>query len=108
MKPGGQIIRWTDDQLRIIWQEIQRYTELTLECLREVNWVQLLMDIGKAVATAVVIIVIGELIVAAAIPAALLTGLLAIIEIAMQSWVALAAILAKIATSPAPRQALNF
>jgi hypothetical protein len=105
---GGKILRWTDDQLRAIWQEVQRYTDLTLEALREVNWVQLLLDIGKAVATAVVIIVIGELIVAAAIPAALLTGLLAIIEIAMQSWVVLAAILAKIATSPAPRQALNF
>ncbi|MFJ7797757.1 VRR-NUC domain-containing protein [Pseudomonas sp. NPDC096950] len=105
---GGKILRWTDDQLRAIWQEVQRYTDLTLEALREVNWVQLLMNIGKIVATAVVIIVIGELIVAAAIPAALLTGLLAIIEIAAQSWVVLAAILAKLATSPVPRQALNF
>ncbi len=105
---GGQILRWTDDQLRVIWQEVQLYTDLTLEALREVDWVQLLMDIGKAVATAVVIIVIGELIVAAAIPASLLTGFLVIIEIAMRSWAVLATILAKIATSPAPRQALNF
>lgn len=105
---GGKILRWTDDQLRAIWQEVQRYTDLTVEALREVNWVQLLMNLGKIVATAVVIIVIGELIVAAAIPAALLTGLLAIIEIATQSWVVLAAILAKLATSPVPRQAINF
>jgi len=105
---GGIVLRWTDDQLRATWAEVQRYTDLTLEALREVNWVQLLMDIGKVVATAIVIIVIGELIVAAAIPASLLAGLLAIIDIAMKSWVVLAAVLAKLATSPVPRQALNF
>lgn len=97
---GGQVLRWTDDQLRAIWQDVQRYTDLTLEALRKVDWVQVLIDLGKVVATTVVMIVIGELIVAAAIPASVVAGLLILVRLAQVAWALLAAILARLATSP--------
>ncbi|KHA70480.1 nuclease [Pseudomonas chlororaphis] len=97
---GGQILRWTDDQLRAMWQEVQKYTDLTLEALKNVDWVQVLIDLGKAAATAVVLIVIGELIVAAAIPATVMAALLVIVRLAQFAWALLATILTKVATSP--------
>lgn len=97
---GGQILRWTDDQLRAMWQEVQKYTDLTLEALKNVDWVQVLIDLGKAAATAVVLIVIGELIVAAAIPATVMAALLVIVRLAQVAWALLATILTKVATSP--------
>ena len=90
---GGQIIRWTDEQLRAIWQEVQRYTDLTLDMLRQIDWVQVLIDIGIVVATVVVTILIAEALVALSIPAAIVAGLLAIVHLARTAWALLVTIL---------------
>ncbi|MBX8488039.1 VRR-NUC domain-containing protein [Pseudomonas cichorii] len=90
---GAQIVRWTDDQLRAAWKEIQRYTDITLEMLRQIDWVQVLIDVGVVVATVVVAFAIGAAVVAAGIPAALVAALLVIIRLAQASWALLATIL---------------
>lgn len=90
---GGQVLSWTDDQLRAVWKEIQRYTDLTLEMLREVNWAQVLIDLGIAVATVVVVVGIGAGLVSMGIPAALVSGLLLLIRLAAVAWTALAGVL---------------
>ncbi|MBF6031679.1 VRR-NUC domain-containing protein [Pseudomonas sp. P155] len=90
---GGQILSWTDDQLRAIWLEVQRYTDVTLEMLKKINWVQVLIDLGIAAATVVVVVAIGAGLVSLGIPAALVSGFLLLVRLAIAAWGTLAAIL---------------
>lgn len=98
---GAQVLRWTDEQLRAIWREVQRYTDLTLEMLRQIDWVQVLIDVGIAVATVVVAFLIAGAAVAAGIPATIVAGLLVIIRLAQASWALLASILGGAAATAA-------
>lgn len=93
---SGQILSWTDEQLRMMWQEVQRYTDLTLEMLKEINWAQVLIDLGIAVATVVVVIGIGAALVSMGIPAALVSGFLLLIRLAAFAWTALAGVLSAV------------
>ncbi|WP_458368516.1 VRR-NUC domain-containing protein [Pseudomonas mandelii] len=90
---GAQVMRWTDEQLRAIWKEVQRYTDITLDALRQVDWVQVLIDVGIVAATVVVAFAIGAAVVAAGIPATIVAGLLVIVRLAQLSWALLATIL---------------
>ncbi|MBI6853523.1 VRR-NUC domain-containing protein [Pseudomonas cichorii] len=96
---GAQIIRWTDEQLRTAWKEIQRYTDITLDMLQQIDWVQVLIDMGVVVTTVVVAFAIGATAVAVGIPAALVAGLLVIIRLAQVSWALLATILGGVAVT---------
>lgn len=98
---GAQVVRWTDEQLRAIWHEVQRYTDLTLEMLRQIDWVQVLIDLGIAVATVVVAFFIAEALVALSIPAAIVAGLLVIVRLAQASWALLITILGGAAATTA-------
>ena len=90
---GVKVLRWTDEQLRAIWREVQRYTDLTLEMLRDIDWVQVLIDVGLVVGTVVVAFVIAGALVAAGVPAALVSGLLVLVRLAQLSWAWLVGIL---------------
>ncbi|GFM68776.1 hypothetical protein PSCICJ_48940 [Pseudomonas cichorii] len=90
---GAQVIRWTDEQLRAIWKEVQRYTDITLDMLRSIDWVQVLIELGIAVATVVIAFAIGAAVVAAGIPASIVAGLLVIVRLAQLSWGLLASVL---------------
>lgn len=98
---GSQVLRWTDEQLRSIWQQVQHYTDLTLEMLRQIDWVQVLIDTGIVVATVVVAFVIAGAAITAGIPAALMAGLLVLIRLAQLSWAVLASILGGAAATAA-------
>ncbi|WP_448091622.1 VRR-NUC domain-containing protein [Pseudomonas lini] len=98
---GAKVIRWTDEQLRAIWKEVQRYTDITLDMLRKIDWVQVLIDLGIAVATVVIAFAIGAACVAAGIPAAIVAGLLVIVRLAQLSWALLASILGGAAVTAA-------
>lgn len=78
---------------------MQRYTDLTLDMLRQIDWVQVLIDIGIVVATVVVTILIAEALVALSIPAAIVAGLLAIVHLARTAWALLVTILGGTATA---------
>ena len=90
---AAPVLRWTDTQLRAIWSEVQRYTDLTLEMLRDIDWVQVLINVGTVVGTVVVAILIAGALVAAGVPAAIVSGLLVLVRLAQLSWVWLASIL---------------
>ncbi|MFH6597417.1 VRR-NUC domain-containing protein [Ectopseudomonas khazarica] len=90
---GAKVLRWTDEQLRAIWAEVQRYTDLTLEMLGKIDWVQVLIDVGLVVGTVVVAFVIAGALVAAGVPAAIVSGLLVLVRLAQLSWAWLASIL---------------
>lgn len=98
---GAKVIRWTDEQLRAIWKEVQRYTDITLDMLRKIDWVQVLIELGVAVATVVIAFAIGAACVAAGIPAAIVAGLLVIVRLAQLSWALLASILGGAAVTAA-------
>jgi hypothetical protein len=98
---GAQVIRWTDEQLRAIWKEVQRYTDITLDMVRQIDWVQVLIDLGIAVATVVIAFAIGAAFMAAGIPAAIVAGLLVIVRLAQLSWALLASILGGAAVTTA-------
>jgi len=80
---------------------VQRYTDLTLEMLRQIDWVQVLIDLGIVAATVVVAFLIAGAAVAAGIPAAIVAGLLVIIRLAQASWALLASILGGAAATAA-------
>ncbi|WP_240996617.1 hypothetical protein [Pseudomonas viridiflava] len=63
-----------------------------MEMMRQIDWVQVLIDLGIAAATDVVAFAIGTALVAAGIPAAIVAGLLVIIRLAQLSWAVLASI----------------
>lgn len=90
---GAQVLRWTDEQLRAIWAEVQRYTDLTLEMLRDIDWMQVLINVGIAVGTVVVAFVIAGALVSAGVPATIVSGLLVLLRLAQLSWAWLASIL---------------
>lgn len=96
---GAQVLRWTDEQLCAIWVELQWYADLTLETLRQVDWVQVLIELGVAAATVVVAIGIGAALTSVAIPAAIVSGLMLIIHLARVAWAALALILTAAGTA---------
>lgn len=90
---GVNILKWTDEQLKTVWKEIQKYADISLEVLKQIDWVQVLIDLGIAAATVVVAFAVGATLVAAGIPTALVAGLLVIIRLAQVSWALLVGIL---------------
>ncbi|EIK93114.1 VRR-NUC domain-containing protein [Pseudomonas sp. M47T1] len=103
---GVQITQWTDEQLKAAWKEIQRYTDLTTDMLKEVNWTQVMMDPGTKYALAIVVISIGAVVVGATlvtvgIPATLLAPLIVILRIAQVFWALLAGVLGSTAATSA-------
>ncbi|MBH3361535.1 VRR-NUC domain-containing protein [Pseudomonas sp. URMO17WK12:I11] len=89
----GEVLRWTDEQLREMWKQVQLYTDLTLEMLKEIDWVQVLADIGITVGTVVVIIAIGAGLVAAGVPAAIVSALVILVRLAQMFWGVFATVL---------------
>lgn len=98
---GAQVISWTDAQLRAAWKEIQHYTDLTVDMLKEIDWMQVLIGVGTVVATVVVAFAIGAALVAAGVPAAIVAAILVIVRLAQVSWALLASILGGAAVTAA-------
>ncbi len=90
---GAQVVRWSDEQLRAAWAEVQRDTDLTIEMLAKVEWAQVLLTVGVAVGTVVVTLLVGGVLVAAGVPASILAGLLVLVRLAQVAWGWLASIL---------------
>ncbi len=90
---GAEVLRWTDEQLQAIWREVQYHTDLTIEMLREIDWVQVLINVGVVVGTVVVAILVAGALVSAGVPAAIVAGLMVLIRLAQVAWAWLASLL---------------
>lgn len=66
---------------------------MTLETLKQVNWVQVLTDVAKTIGVILVAIGVGVLVVTLGIPEALLGAFLLIVRLAITAWAALSAVL---------------
>ncbi|HDS3775677.1 VRR-NUC domain-containing protein [Enterobacter roggenkampii] len=92
-RTGRSIASWTDEQLRTAWREIQQATDMTLEMLKEVDWVQVLTDAATAIGVILVAVGVGVLLVTLGIPEAIIGAFLLIVRLAISAWGTLAAIL---------------
>lgn len=92
-RTGRSIASWTDEQLRTAWREIQQATDMTLEMLKEVDWVQVLTDAATAIGVIMVAVGVGVLLVTLGIPEAIIGAFLLIVRLAISAWGTLAAIL---------------
>jgi hypothetical protein len=92
-KTGRSAASWSDEQLRAAWHSIQRATDMSLEMLRRVNWVQVLTDVAKTVGVILVVVGVGALVVTLGIPEALIGAFLIIIRLAISAWGTLSTIL---------------
>ncbi|ALX97580.1 nuclease (plasmid) [Serratia fonticola] len=93
-KKTGEIITWSVEQCQDLWRTVLLGSEMTLEYLKQIDWVQILSDIGKGTvqlliqAAEVVAVIIVTLAVAAA-----LVALVAIVAAAIAAGGAAAAAL---------------
>lgn len=83
----------TDEQLRAAWSAIQKATDMTLDILQHVDWVQVLTDVAITVGVVLVAVGVGALVMTLGIPAALLAVFLLIIRLAITAWETLVAVL---------------
>ncbi|MGQ3660752.1 VRR-NUC domain-containing protein [Citrobacter braakii] len=90
---GHAVASWTDEQLRAAWLKIQKTTDMTLDMLKQVDWVQVLTDVAVTVGVVLVAVGVGVLVVTLGVPEALLAAFLLIIRLAITAWEALAAVL---------------
>ncbi|CAI1044119.1 Uncharacterised protein [Serratia rubidaea] len=90
---GRRVASWTDEQLRAAWSAIQQATDMTLEMLKQVDWVQVLTDVAITVGVVLVAVGVGVLVVTLGIPEALLAAFLLIVRLAIAAWETLAAVL---------------
>ena len=92
-KTGKSVKSWTNEQIKAAWTEIQHATDMTLDMLKQVDWVQVLTNVAKTVGVILVAVGIGVLVVTLGIPEAIIGAFLLIVRLAISAWGTLAAIL---------------
>ncbi|WP_392433416.1 VRR-NUC domain-containing protein [Yersinia sp. HM-2024] len=92
-KTGQSVKSWTNEQIKAAWTEIQHATDMTLEMLKQVDWVQVLTNVAKTIGVILVAVGIGILVVTLGIPEAIIGAFLLIVRLAISAWETLAAIL---------------
>ncbi len=92
-RTGRSAAVWSNAQLQAAWVSIQRATDMTLDTLKQVEWVQIITSVAKTVGVVLVAIGIGALVVTLGVPAEILAAFLTIVRLAISAWDALAAVL---------------
>ncbi|EFB8335222.1 VRR-NUC domain-containing protein [Escherichia coli] len=90
----GKLVKsWTNAQIKVAWTEIQHATDMTLDMLKQVDWVQVLTNVAKTVGVILVAVGAGGLVVTLGIPEAIIGAFLLIVRLAISAWGTLATIL---------------
>lgn len=92
-RTGRSAAVWSNAQLQAAWVSIQRATDMTLDTLKQVEWVQIITSVAKTVGVVLVAVGIGALVVTLGVPAEILAAFLTIVRLAISAWDALAAVL---------------
>ncbi|HAP0130020.1 TPA: VRR-NUC domain-containing protein [Escherichia coli] len=90
---GKTVKSWTNTQIKAAWTEIQHATDMTLDMLKQVDWVQVLTSVAKTVGVILVAVGVGGLVVTLGIPEAIIGAFLLIVRLAINAWGTLATIL---------------
>ncbi|PQQ24246.1 VRR-NUC domain-containing protein [Photorhabdus luminescens] len=96
----GKIITWTESEIKARWQTVQEGSDITLEELKNISWMQILKEVGEGMLEMVVIIagVAVVILVTLAVAAALIALVEILAAAAAVSAAALAAVLAILAS----------
>ncbi|EIG47521.1 VRR-NUC domain-containing protein [Escherichia coli] len=90
---GKSVKSWTNTQIKAAWTEIQHATDMTLDMLKQVDWIQVLTNVAKTVGVILVAVGVGGLVVTLGIPEAIIGAFLLIVRLAISAWGTLATIL---------------
>ncbi|KER05223.1 VRR-NUC domain-containing protein [Photorhabdus temperata] len=96
----GKIVTWTENEIKARWQTVQQGSDITLEELKNISWMQILKEVGEGMLEVVVIItgVAVVILVTLAVAAALIALVEILAAAAAVSAAALAAVLAILAS----------
>ncbi len=96
----GKIMTWTESEIKARWQIVQEGSDITLEELKNISWMQILKEVGEGMLEMVVIIagVAVVILVTLAVAAALIALVEILAAAAAVSAAALAAVLAILAS----------
>ncbi|OCA54944.1 VRR-NUC domain-containing protein [Photorhabdus namnaonensis] len=96
----GKIVTWTESEIKARWQTVQQGSDITLEELKNISWMQILKKVGEEMLE--VVVIIAEVAVVIFVTLAVAAALIALVEIlaaaAAVSTAALAAVLAILAS----------
>ncbi|CAQ85748.1 MULTISPECIES: VRR-NUC domain-containing protein [Photorhabdus] len=97
----GKIVTWTENEIKAQWQTVQQGSDLTLEELKNISWMQILKKVSEEMLE--IVLIIAEVTVVILVTVAVAAALIALVEIltaaAAVSAAALAAILAILANA---------
>uniref|UniRef100_UPI0036DD13F5 VRR-NUC domain-containing protein n=1 Tax=Photorhabdus sp. RM322S TaxID=3342825 RepID=UPI0036DD13F5 len=96
----GKIVTWTESEIKARWQTVQQGSDITLEELKNMSWLQILKKVGEEILE--VVVIIAEVALVILVTLAVATALIVLLDIlaaaAEVSAVALAAVLAILAS----------
>ncbi|NHB89381.1 VRR-NUC domain-containing protein [Photorhabdus tasmaniensis] len=96
----GKIVTWTESEIKAQWQTVQQGSDITLEELKSISWMQILKKVGEGILE--VVVIIAGVAVVILVTLAVAAALIALVEIlaaaAAVSAAALAAVLAILAS----------
>ncbi|WP_445495319.1 VRR-NUC domain-containing protein [Photorhabdus sp. SF281] len=88
----GKIVTWTESEIKARWQTVQQGSDITLEDLKNISWMQILKKVGEEMLE--VIVIIAEVAVVILVTLAVAAALIVLVKIlAAASAAALAAVL---------------
>ncbi|MCW7763954.1 VRR-NUC domain-containing protein, partial [Photorhabdus luminescens] len=96
----GKIVTWSENEIKARWQTVQQGSDITLEELKNISWMQILKEVGEGMLELVVIIagVAVVILVTVAVAAALIALVEILAAAAAVSAAALTAVLAILAS----------
>ncbi|MCW7764238.1 VRR-NUC domain-containing protein, partial [Photorhabdus luminescens] len=96
----GKIVTWTESEIKAQWQIVQEGSDITLEELKNISWMQILKEVGEGMLE--VVVIVAGVAVVILVTLAVAAALIALVEIlaaaAAVSAAALAAVLAILAS----------
>ncbi|OWO86476.1 VRR-NUC domain-containing protein [Photorhabdus luminescens] len=96
----GKIVTWTENEIKAQWQTVQEGSDITLEELKNISWMQILKEVGEGMLE--IVVIIAEVAVVILVTVAVAAALIALVEIlaaaAAVSAAALATVLAILAS----------
>ncbi|MEQ2019502.1 VRR-NUC domain-containing protein, partial [Photorhabdus bodei] len=96
----GKIVTWTESEIKARWQTVQQGSDITLEELKNISWMQILKEVGEGMLE--VVVIVAGVAVVILVTLAVAAALIALVEIlaaaAAVSAAALAAVLAILAS----------
>ena len=75
----GEVIEFTEEQLKAMWRQVEDATEWTVETLAKIDWVQVLTDLKNGLVE--VLVFIGEVIVGIICAVAVVAAIVALVAI---------------------------